>query len=177
MHRNLRSFIDLLRREDEIVEITAEVDPYLEIAEIHRRVIESRGKALLFRNVKGSAFPVVTNLFGTRKRIDLAFGPKPLEFVKRVVHAAENLLPPKLAKLLNYRDLAFSAAKLGTKTIRNAPVLESRQREIDLEKLPFLQLWDEDGGHFNTLPLVYTAAPLTVANNTFVGVNNDSPQY
>ena len=48
MHTNLRSFIDLLRRENEIVEIAAEVDPYLEIAEIHRRVIDEQGKALLF---------------------------------------------------------------------------------------------------------------------------------
>ncbi len=160
MHRNLRSFIDLLRREDEIVEISAEVDPYLEIAEIHRRVIEQEGKALLFRNIHGSAFPVVTNLFGTRRRIDLAFGPKPLEFVKRAVHAAESLLPPKLGKLWEFRDLAFTAAKLGTKSVRNAPVLETRQTPVDLERLPLLQLWHEDGGHFVTLPLVYTESPV-----------------
>jgi UbiD family decarboxylase len=63
VHRNLRTFLELLRRENEIVEIAAEVDPYLEIAEIHRRVIDKQGKALLFTNVKGSTFPVVTNLF------------------------------------------------------------------------------------------------------------------
>ena len=73
MHKNLRSFIEALRRENDIIEIEAEVDPYLEIAEIHRRVIEQQGKALLFKNVKGSKFPVVTNLFGTIKRIELAF--------------------------------------------------------------------------------------------------------
>lgn len=165
MHKNLRSFIDLLRRENEIVEITAEVDPHLEIAEIHRRVIDSQGMALLFTNVKGSVFPVVTNLFGTNKRIDLAFGKKPLEFVRRAVEAAENLLPPKLNKLWEYRDLAFSAFKLGTKNTQNAPILESRQSVVDLEKLPFLQLWHEDGGHFNTLPLVYTESPTTGKHN------------
>ncbi|MEO7660723.1 MAG: UbiD family decarboxylase domain-containing protein, partial [Pyrinomonadaceae bacterium] len=156
MHKNLRSFIESLRRENEIVEISAEVDPYLEIAEIHRRVIDEQGKALLFKNVKGSAFPVVTNLFGTKKRIDLAFGSRPFEFIKRAVHAAENLLPPKPAKLWEYRDLAFSALKFGTKNTRRAPVLEKRQSSVDLEKLPLLQLWHEDGGHFITLPLVYT---------------------
>ncbi len=165
MHKNLRSFIDSLRREDEIVEVAAEVDPYLEIAEIHRRVIENEGKALLFTNVKGSEFPVVTNMFGTRKRIDLAFGRKPLDFVKRAVHAAEDLLPPKLGKLWEYRDLAFAAAKFGTKRTRTAPVLESRQREVDLEKLPLLQLWHEDGGHFVTLPLVYTESPTDGKHN------------
>ena len=95
MHKNLRSFIDTLRAENEIVEISAEVDPYLEIAEIHRRVIEEQGKALLFKNVKGSGFPVVTNLFGTKRRIDLAFGPRPEEFVRRAVHMVEDLVPPK----------------------------------------------------------------------------------
>ncbi len=165
MHKNLRTYIESLRRENEIVEINAEVDPYLEIAEIHRRVIDAQGKALLFRNVKGSSFPVVTNLFGTRKRIDLAFGKKPLDFVRRAVHAAENLLPPKFGKLWEYRDLAFSAAKFGTKTTSNAPVLESRQRDVDLEKIPLLQLWHEDGGHFVTLPLVYTESPTTGKHN------------
>ena len=165
MHKNLRSFIDSLRRENELIEISAEVDAYLEIAEIHRRVIDEQGKALLFTNVKGSAFPVVTNLFGTRKRIDLAFGGKPLEFVKRAVHAAEELLPPKLGKLWEYRDLALTAAKFGTKTVSKAPVLESRQSTVDLEKIPLLQLWHEDGGHFVTLPLVYTESPVDGKHN------------
>jgi 4-hydroxybenzoate decarboxylase subunit C len=161
MHKNLRSFIDLLRSENEIVEVSAPVDPYLEIAEIHRRVIDEQGRALLFTNVKGSAFPVVTNLFGTIKRIELAFGKRPHEFVKRAVHLVEDLVPPKLGKLWGYRDMGLSALKLGTKKVRNAPVLGSRQNEVDLQKLPLLQLWHEDGGHFITLPLVYTESPTT----------------
>ena len=165
MHKNLRSFIDLLRKEDDLAEISAEVDPFLEIAEIHRRIIDEQGKALLFTNVKGSDFPVVTNLFGTKKRIDLAFGNKPLDFVKRAVHAAENLLPPKPSKLWEYRDLALSAMKFGTKNVSSAPVLERRQANVDLEKLPLLQLWHEDGGHFVTLPLVYTESPVNGKHN------------
>lgn len=165
MHKNLRSFIELLRRESEIVDVEAEVDPYLEIAEIHRRVIEERGQALFFRNVKGSQFPVVTNLFGTNKRIDLAFGKRPQDFVKRAVEMAESLIPPHLRKLWGYRDMGMAALKLGTKKIRRAPVLESRQAEVDLEAIPFLQLWHEDGGHFNTLPLVYTESPVTGKHN------------
>lgn len=141
------------------MEISVEVDPYLEIAEIHRRVIDEQGKSLLFTNVKGSTFPVVTNLFGTIKRIDLAFGSRPQEFVKRAVHMVEDLVPPKLGKLWSYRDMAIAGLKLGTKKVRSAPVLESRQAKVDLEKLPLLQLWHEDGGHFITLPLVYTESP------------------
>jgi UbiD family decarboxylase len=165
MHSNLRSFIDTLRRENELVEVNAETDPYLEIAEIHRRVIAERGKTLLFTNVKNSAFPVVTNLFGTAKRIELAFGPRPLQFVKRAVEAAENLLPPKIGKLWKYRDLARFALKLGTRRVRNVPVLEVRRSSVDLEAMPFLQLWPEDGGHFNTLPLVYTESPSSGKHN------------
>ena len=164
MHRNLRSFIDALRSENEIVEISAEVDPYLEIAEIHRRVIEQKGKALLFTNVKGSQFPVVTNLFGTIERINLAFGKRPLEFVKRVVEVAENL-PPTLGKLWEFRDIVRSGMKIGTRSVRNAPVLEQQQTPVNLEALPFLQLWHEDGGYFNTLPLVYTESPTTGKHN------------
>lgn len=165
MHKDLRSFIASLKKENELIEIKSEVDSYLEIAEIHRRVIEQQGKALLFTNIKGSRFPVVTNLFGTVKRIDLAFGSEPKRFVERAVAAAESLIPPTFGKLWKYRDLGLAGLKLGTRKVRHAPVLECRQRPVDLEAIPFLQLWHEDGGHFNTLPLVYTESPSTGKHN------------
>ena len=165
MHKNLRSFIETLRDENELIEIEAEVDPYLEIAEIHRRVIDKQGKGLLFKNVKNSTFPVVTNLFGTAKRIDLAFGKKPQELVKKAVEMVEVLLPPKPKELWDFRDLAFSALKLGTKKVKNAPVLEVLEYPANLEELPLLQLWHEDGGHFITLPLVYTESPTSGKHN------------
>ncbi len=165
MHKNLRSFIGLLKKENDLVEIEAKVDPYLEIAEIHRRVIDEQGKALLFKRVKGSKFSVVTNLFGTAKRIDLAFGKKPQDLVKRVVEAVEVLLPPKPKELWKYRDLAFSALKLGTRKVRRAPVLEVCDNPANLEELPLLQLWHEDGGSFITLPLVYTESPASGKHN------------
>lgn len=165
MHKNLRSFIETLKRENDLIEIETEVDPYLEIAEIHRRVIEEQGKTLLFKNVKNSKFPVITNLFGTVKRIELAFTKKPQEFVRRAVEMVEVLLPPKPKQFWQYRDMAFSALKFGTKKVRNAPVLEVCDRPANLEKLPLLQLWDEDGGHFITLPLVYTESPTSGKHN------------
>lgn len=165
MHKNLRSFIEALRKENDLIEVEAEVDSYLEIAEIHRRIIEQGGKALLFKRVKNSKYPVVTNLFGTNKRIELAFGTKPQELVKKAVEAVEVLLPPKPRELWQYRDLAFSALKLGTKKVRRAPVLEAVDKPADLEALPLLQLWHEDGGHFITLPLVYTESPSSGKHN------------
>lgn len=165
MHRNLRSFLDLLRRENDLTTIETEVDPYLELAEIHRRVIEEGGPALLFKRVKGSPFPVVTNLFGTARRIDLAFGPKPEQFVKQVVHVAESLLPPSRSELWKHRSLIREFSKLGTKPVARGPVAEVIERQPRLDQLPVLTTWQEDGGPFITLPLVYTEHPLTKKHN------------
>ncbi|MDQ3633927.1 MAG: UbiD family decarboxylase [Acidobacteriota bacterium] len=165
MHKNLRSFIDVLRKENELIEIETEVDPYLEIAEIHRRVIDEQGKALFFKNVKNSKFPVITNLFGTAKRIDLGFGKRPQEFVKRAVELVEILLPPKPKELWQFRDMAWTGLKLGTKSIGKPPVLEVVNKPPKLKEIPLLQLWHEDGGHFVTLPLVYTESPSTGKHN------------
>jgi 4-hydroxybenzoate decarboxylase subunit C len=165
MHRNLRSLLELLRRESDLVTVEAEVDPYLELAEVHRRVIERAGPALLFKRVKGSRYPVVTNLFGTERRIALAFGPKPEALVRRAVHVAESMLPPKPAALWRQRSLALEALKLGTRRVRSAPVAEVVDRPARLEELPVLTTWQEDGGPFFTLPLVYTEHPQTRKHN------------
>jgi len=165
MHRNLRLFLDLLRRENDLLTIEAEVDPYLELAEIHRRVIERGGPALLFQRVKGSNFPVVTNLFGTQKRIELAFGKRPEEFVKEMVSVAETLIPPTPAKLWRHRKLGFEFLRLGTRKVSRAPVTEELMQPARLDHLPVITTWQEDGGPFITLPLVYTEHPTTKQHN------------
>src|SRR5882762_11402870 len=165
MHPNLLSFLDLLRREKDLVSINTEVDPYLELAEVHRRVIERGGPALLFTRVKGSRYPVVTNLFGTAKRIDLAFGPRPEQFVKELVRVAEALLPPQRSELWKHRSLVRDFLKLGTRTVSRGPVTEVFDRTGRLDRLPVLTTWHEDGGPFITLPLVYTENPITKKHN------------
>ena len=165
MHPNLRSFLDLLERENDLATIRAEVDPYLELAEIHRRVIERGGPALLFKNVKDSRYPVVTNLFGTERRIELSFGPRPEALVREVVHVAEALLPPRPATLWQHRSLALEALKLGTRNTSRAPVTHVMDRPARLDELPVLTTWQEDGGPFFTLPLVYTEHPITHKHN------------
>ncbi len=165
MHPNLRTFLDVLTKEKEIITIEPEVDPYLEVAEIHRRVIEQGGPALLFKKMKGSPYPVVTNLFGTAHRIELAFGPKPEALVREMVHVAESLLPPRGAELWKHRSLALQALKLGTRNTNRAPVAEEVDRPARLNELPVLTTWQEDGGPFITLPLVYTENPLTKKHN------------
>lgn len=154
---NLRDFISALREQNEVVDIHHPVDPYLEIAEIHRRIAEEEGPALFFHNVKGSPFPVVTNLFGSMKRIRIAFSNRPEETIAELVQLITSQFPPKLKTVWEKRSALWQIKNIGLKKRRFAPVLENRLD--DLEKLPLLQLWPEDGGHFITLPLVYTEPP------------------
>ena len=109
--RDLRAFIDLLRRAGDVVEVSAPVDPCLEAAEIHRRVIAAGGPALIFSNVKGADFPLVTNLFGTARRAELAFGERPLRLINRLVQLVETLMPPTPGKLWAARDIGLRAAQ------------------------------------------------------------------
>jgi len=153
---NLKSYLDVLKQSKDLVVVDTEVDPKLEIAEIHRRVIEAGGPALLFTKVRGSSFPVVTNLFGTKKRVNLAFGAEAAQFVQRVAHLPEEILPPSLKKLWGLRNLGFRAARIGYRETARAPVLQHQIAGADLTRLPALTSWHGDGGPFLTLPLVHT---------------------
>ncbi|MEW6429493.1 MAG: UbiD family decarboxylase [Thermodesulfobacteriota bacterium] len=159
MMADLRSYLDVLRREGELLVIEEQVDPYLEIAEIHRRVIARGGPALLFTRVKGSSFPVVTNLFGTKKRMELAFGHRAQRFVADLVRLAESAMPPRLARLWEERHLLLQIGRLGTRRVKTGPVLANCRRPPRLSELPMLTSWSTDGGPFVTLPLVYTEHP------------------
>jgi len=156
---DLRAFIDQLRRDDTIVTVDAPVDPHLEVAEIHRRVIAAGGPALLFTNVKGSNFRLVTNLFGTARRAEMAFGERPLRLIRRLVELAETLLPPTPSKLWGARDIALELLSVGTRRVGTGPVVERVTSDVRLDRLPALTCWPEDGGPFLTLPLVYTTHP------------------
>lgn len=157
--RSLPQYLDLLRARGELCEITAPVDPALEIPEIHRRVIAAGGPALLFRNPRGADFPVVTNLFGTYDRVLLSFGGRPKRFVERLVEAAHELVPPSLGKLWGFRDLAFDGLRVGMKRVPRGPVTQNETDAPRLDRLPALTGWHSDGGPFLTLPLVMTESP------------------
>ena len=165
MFGDLRSFIDQLRRDRDLVEITAPVDADQEAAEIHRRVIAAGGPALLFTNVTGARFPLVTNLFGTARRAELAFGTRPLAFIKRLVHLAETVLPPTPAKLWGARDIGRDLLKVGMRRTATGPVREVVTSDVRLNELPVITCWPDDGGPFITLPLVYTQHPEKPGHN------------
>jgi len=162
---DLRSFLNQLRRDRELVEVSAPVDANLEAAEIHRRVIAAGGPALIFTNVKGADFPLVTNLFGTARRAELAFGTRPLAFIKRLVHLAETLLPPTPAKLWGARDVGLHLLKVGTTRVSTGPVRDVVTSDVRLDRLPVLTCWPDDGGPFVTFPLVYTQHPEKPGHN------------
>ncbi len=156
---NLRDYLALLEKNKQLLVIEQEVDPYLEIAEIHRRIIDRQGPALLFTKVKNSKFPVVTNLFGTNARLEMAFGNRPLNFVKGLVNLVENSMPPSIDTIWKSRAILKQGLKVGLKTVKQAPVMECLQEPAHMSELPLLTSWHSDGGPFVTLPLVYTEHP------------------
>ncbi len=163
---NLRQFLDLLRREREIVEIDVSVSSDQELAEIHRRVVASGGPALLFKNVENADFPCVTNLFGSTKRVDMAFGSRPERFIKQVADIAQELPSVSPQKVFwRNKNIIPELLRVGMKNVSQGPVTEIMQSQPDLTRIPMLKTWPEDGGHFVTLPLVYTEDPDTGHHN------------
>ena len=156
---DLRRFMNQLRQDGALVEIRAAVDADQEAAEIHRRVVAAAGPALFFTNIKGAGFPLVTNLFGTTRRAQLAFGERPQRLIQRLVDLVETLLPPTPAKLWGARDLGFELLKVGLRRGSGGPVTEVVTDDVRLDALPAMTTWPEDGGPFITLPLVFTEHP------------------
>ena len=163
--KNLGRFLDVLRAEGLLAVIEAPVSARLEVAEIHRRTIAAGGPALLFTRVEGACMPLVTNLFGTARRVELAFGPRPEELIANLARLPEEFMPPSLAGLWKRRGLFSSLARVGLKQRATGAVTEICERKPKLRDLPALQSWPRDGGPFLTLPLVYTEHPETGVHN------------
>ncbi|HKU81733.1 MAG TPA: menaquinone biosynthesis decarboxylase [Candidatus Tumulicola sp.] len=160
---SLHEFVDALRKAGELHVVSARVDPYLEIAEITDRVVKAGGPALLFDDVAGSSFPVLTNQFGTRRRMAMALGASDLDEVAARVRSLVDFAPPgsslaeKFSALKRLAPLANAAPKM----VKNASVQEVDESEPDLTRLPVLTTWPLDAGPFVTLPLVVTKDPHT----------------
>jgi len=152
--RTLTACVDALRTTGELVEIDAPVDPYLEIAEIQRRLFRSGGPAVLFTRPKGTAFPVLVNLYGTKRRIERIFSDS-LDRVRRLV---ELKIDPTAAmrRPLRYWRSPLDAVSMLPRRVSTGAVLA---HEIPLSHLPQVTSWPGDGGPFITLPAVYTEDP------------------
>lgn len=150
---SLLEFLQILRARGEVVDIPVEVDPDLELAEIHRRCFP-KGPVLFFQHVKGSAFPVVTNLFGSQERIQLAFGNAAETTIPMLLDIIHGEWPPSLSTLWKAGKILFH---MGTKT--KAQKRLNQAAKTSLERIPFLRQWPQESGSFLTLPLVFTTSP------------------
>ncbi|MFN2527722.1 MAG: menaquinone biosynthesis decarboxylase [Candidatus Baltobacteraceae bacterium] len=154
---SLAAFVEALRRAGDLHTIDAQVDPYLEISEITDRTCKAGGPALLFTNVRGSRFPVLTNQFGTQRRMALALGAQSLDEVADRIRALLDLkIPGSLGeRLLKLASLA-PLANLIPKTVSHGSCQDIVIDKPNLRDLPVLTTWPLDAGPFITLPLVIT---------------------
>ncbi|MEK7229927.1 MAG: UbiD family decarboxylase, partial [Candidatus Binatota bacterium] len=98
MSQDLRSFIEKVRQEspEEILTISKEVDPRFEItALVVKLEQERRFPIMVFENVKGTKFPVVTNVHASRRRLASAIGSDPRAAVANYLRRIEQPIPPK----------------------------------------------------------------------------------
>ena len=164
-YTDLRDFIEQLESLGELKRIGVEVDPHLEITEICDRTLRRQGPALLFEKVKGSAFPLLGNLFGTPRRVALGMGEESVEALRDVGRLLATLKepdPPKgvkdaWSKLPLYRRVFDMAPK----EIKHPPCQESviKSDAVDLSHLPIQTCWPEDAGPLITWGLVVTRGP------------------
>ncbi len=148
-YKSLQECIDDLDKSGQLIRIKEEVDPYLEMAAIHLRIFEAKGKAILFEKVKGSRYQAVSNLFGTTTRSQYLFRDT-LPNVKKMIALKSDPMSAIKNPIQNI-GVALAAWKALPKKV-SAHSFE----KIKISDLPQIQCWEKDGGAFVTLPIVYS---------------------
>ena len=158
---SLREFIEQLEINNELIRITDQVSPILEISEITDRISKQfgGGKALLFENVESSKIPVLINAFGSTKRINLALGVQNIEKIPADIDKYLKIVPPSsLLEKIKLLPMLLEAAAFPPKIVSSNQALCQEiiysGDDVDLEKLPILQCWPSDAGRFITFPIV-----------------------
>jgi 4-hydroxy-3-polyprenylbenzoate decarboxylase len=167
-YNDLREFLQVLEKKGLLHRVTVEVDPILEIAEITDRMCKSPngGKALFFEKVKGSQIPVVTNIFGSFERMCLSLEVESLDDIGKRIEQLLHQSPPKTFKdKIKALFELIEVSKYLPKRVSKAPCQEVINHEPDLNKLPILKTWPNDGGRFITFPIVFTRDPDTGIQN------------
>jgi len=154
-YSSLRACVNDLEKHGHLIRIKAELDPDLEMAEVHRRVFDAKGPALLFERVKGSPFQAVSNLYGTYERTDFIFR-KTLDNVQRVIELKAD--PSSFFKHpTRYLGAPFTAlSALPMRSRLGSPITYGN---TTVDQLPQIKSWPDDGGAFVTLPQVFTLPP------------------
>jgi 4-hydroxy-3-polyprenylbenzoate decarboxylase len=172
-YQDLRDFIARLEREGELKRIAVETDVDLEITEISDRVSKRGGPALLFENpcsVKDGtrfAVPLLINLLGSKRRLELALDVGSIEDVARRIEDVLEMKAPE--GLFDKMKLLPRLAEIGSffpKTIKDSPVKQVIEGDnLSLARLPVMKCWPEDAGRFITFPMVITRSPKTGRRN------------
>lgn len=154
-YKSLRDCVNDLENNRKLLRIKEEVDPNLEMAEIHRQVFDRQGPAILFEKVKGSPFQAVSNIYGTNERTEFVFRHTLPKLQKLIEIKAD---PSRLLKNpLKYWEIPFTALKgLPMNSYLNKPVMYG---ETTISQLPQVKSWPMDGGAFITLPQVLSMDP------------------
>ncbi len=170
-YKDLREFILSLERMGELQRISQEIDPKLEMTEVSRRVLEKGGPALLFENPKGFSVPVLTNLFGTPRRVALGMGQEEASALREIGKLLAFLKEPDPPKGIRS---AWETLPIFRKVLDMAPkkikspacqeiILD--QDQVDLNTLPIQTCWPGDAGPLITWGLVITKGPLKKRQN------------
>ena len=166
MYKSLTEFIEKLEGAGELIRIGTPVSSELEIAEITDRMVKTvgGGKALLFENTD-KGFPVLTNLYGSERRMAMALGVEQLSDISErfdtligtVTSPKENFIDKlRLLPLLGEASQWFPRKKSGRGECQQVILMGE---EANLSLLPILKCWPHDGGRFVTLPMVHTVDP------------------
>ena len=143
MSQDLRSYLELVESKDDLVRISAPVDPLHEVSALVAKLARERRRrpVLLLENVKGSAFPVVTNLHAGRRRMALAMNAEPRDLQRAFLKAMERPVAPVV--------------------VDTGPVKEVVQtgRDVDLLALPQIVHHAADAGPYITAAISFARDP------------------
>lgn len=166
-YNSLSEFIEELERIGELKRVKTKVSPILEITEITDRISKNQGPALLFEQVEGSSIPVLINAFGSMKRMARALR---VDDIKSIVTEIESLINPAISdSLIDKLKLIPKISHIASISPKNVSsglckeVIKNDNPNLDF--LPILKCWPEDGGRFITLPIVITKNPKTNIRN------------
>ena len=134
---DLRNYIALLKKENELKTITRTVSTKYEIAGITAKVDGSY--AVLFENIKESPFNLVSNLVGTRKRFAQAINSSETNIHQKIISAIRRAKKPKI--------------------ISRGKFMENKSKNINI--LPIVTHFAKESGPFITSSIAYATNPDT----------------
>lgn len=166
---DLRDFLSILEKQNQLARITYPVSKHLEITEIADRVIKQAGPALLFENVQETpSTPVAIGLYGSHERMKIALRDTPQNIASRIEELIKTTPPESLfGKIQTGMKLLPTLRSLSTRSVKDGACKEVilKGNDVDLNQLPVLHCWPDDGGPFITLPMVFTHNPNTGRRN------------